>query len=755
MKRILLPLVLLIAIHAQAQHYLQHADILTQVNRLGGFGLIEAPDKGYIIAESYTTFNPDEFRISPDKDDPVYLNETAVQSGIYAMLADSNGRYVDHKIFQRAEYGRVNPRWYTHKDNVYFTSRYIDSVQLDGIDADFIVSEGEHDFVAQYDQNLDLKNYCALSKDSSTLIDMTELTDGRVILQLSFEGKLDLTLVRNGNSISISQGKNPATSYLLIELDNNLQYVSHRAVEGPVPVISNLTKENNGDLSLVQDFSVYSTFIFANDTIRKKTTDQLPESISIYMRYTPDLVPRYAVDLRQYDLKSISGQALAPNGDRLISGYRNTRWTNQRFVLIDSDFNKITDLNGEIIRSQVSSDIMDKSTVYSGGSYSTIINGPAIIVGDTIINLQNYTYIQLSADSLHHVSSSTLAGDLRQIVYSDERGILGAFRIYGQQTLNEGFGSSPDFKLGNSLIPTAEKVGVAFWSTDCKPLTFSLANDTMSMCADEFGTNEQHGTMKVLASGTGISYQWYEAEDTLQALLDSDPKFQGAYKRLGSQSPELKVTSAAVGYVERTFRVKVGSTCQEPQWSDTLLQRIYGVNKLYGGGTIQSEEGKSELIEKYHNADYFADSIYYTWYLGDKALTDTAKYGGLDSTTLTIKNIVAEDAGYYSCGVYRYHCREVHTQDLIKTYLNVEVNSITDLQKSLGIKLYPNPTNGMLSLEYNTTPKSAVVLNSIGEVVMRIPFGNSTIDTQNLSSGSYIIRLGYDDFHTNLKFIKL
>ncbi|MCK5847162.1 MAG: M4 family metallopeptidase [Bacteroidales bacterium] len=97
---------------------------------------------------------------------------------------------------------------------------------------------------------------------------------------------------------------------------------------------------------------------------------------------------------------------------------------------------------------------------------------------------------------------------------------------------------------------------------------------------------------------------------------------------------------------------------------------------------------------------------------------------------------------------------------LTKTVTINLATSINEIEEDLISKIYPNPNNGIFSIEINADKKykEMEIYNSIGLLVYNstISIGKSIveIDISNMSPGMYLINLKSSDTNTSLKFIK-
>jgi len=75
-----------------------------------------------------------------------------------------------------------------------------------------------------------------------------------------------------------------------------------------------------------------------------------------------------------------------------------------------------------------------------------------------------------------------------------------------------------------------------------------------------------------------------------------------------------------------------------------------------------------------------------------------------------------------------------------------------------GFNVYPNPTDGLITIQSGTMEVSAVnVLSLLGERVMTINTANQSqniaLDLSNLASGSYILEMNGENFAAHQSII--
>jgi hypothetical protein len=89
--------------------------------------------------------------------------------------------------------------------------------------------------------------------------------------------------------------------------------------------------------------------------------------------------------------------------------------------------------------------------------------------------------------------------------------------------------------------------------------------------------------------------------------------------------------------------------------------------------------------------------------------------------------------------------------------VTIIVNTCTGIKElnQNSISVYPNPTNGLFTIELNSTAQ-IIITNSLGEIIMNTTFnsGLQNLDLQNKINGIYFIRLIQNNKQEVYKLIK-
>ena len=107
---------------------------------------------------------------------------------------------------------------------------------------------------------------------------------------------------------------------------------------------------------------------------------------------------------------------------------------------------------------------------------------------------------------------------------------------------------------------------------------------------------------------------------------------------------------------------------------------------------------------------------------------------------------------------YMYHCHILSHEDngmMGQFIINPNTTAVNELPKLNGLSVYPNPTNGMLSLQLKDYVGSFKVemVNILGEKILTVA-NQSTIDVSTFPSGIYFVQVKQGSTTQVTKFIK-
>lgn len=181
-----------------------------------------------------------------------------------------------------------------------------------------------------------------------------------------------------------------------------------------------------------------------------------------------------------------------------------------------------------------------------------------------------------------------------------------------------------------------------------------------------------------------------------------------------------------------------GPTGNDPDWFKLTV-------KGYSGGTLKSDSVEFYLADFRFSNNVF-DYILKTW-----QWVDCNKLGPVDSLTFFMYSSDVSFGFMNTPGFFSI--------DDLTTGQGVGIAEVSSFEN---FKLYPNPANEVLTLEYterNSLYTSLRIINSMGRTAKEIMLNDRTnfkqpINISDLSPGLYFIELSGDSRKETLKFIK-
>ena len=185
----------------------------------------------------------------------------------------------------------------------------------------------------------------------------------------------------------------------------------------------------------------------------------------------------------------------------------------------------------------------------------------------------------------------------------------------------------------------------------------------------------------------------------------------------------------------------------------------------YASDAVQSFATSHPGRVKYYLADDYANSTcsYLSgWASNYNIATDaffsTTDLDMLDYGTVGMPKVVV--LGKNTHTIYYNENDNKTTQIGVENAITLALTSSTGIdeqaENNLNLTAYPNPTNGIINVEYNSqTPVQFDVINMLGENVLSQNTNNTkntTIDVSSLTKGLYFLQMTTDSKTTSLKF---
>ena len=107
--------------------------------------------------------------------------------------------------------------------------------------------------------------------------------------------------------------------------------------------------------------------------------------------------------------------------------------------------------------------------------------------------------------------------------------------------------------------------------------------------------------------------------------------------------------------------------------------------------------------------------------------------------------------GDYYCEITRDNCTRISNIITISTLNNDTFETIQN-----GVKLYPNPSNEMITVSFKGKSEgNYTIINTLGQTVLTGKGNLEKISISNLKAGHYILQMIINGFIENVKFIKI
>lgn len=271
------------------------------------------------------------------------------------------------------------------------------------------------------------------------------------------------------------------------------------------------------------------------------------------------------------------------------------------------------------------------------------------------------------------------------------------------------------FVIIGSCTSTDDSVSIV---VNTKPAATAIANKT-DFCNGDSATLTAN-------TGTGLTYLWYKDSVALTSAQANQlvVKNTGNYRVLVTNTDNCKETSTPV------------SILMKPLPTVTTQPLAVGVHSGKDAvfSVVSPETGVSYQWEGDAGTTTFAP------------LSNTAPYSGVQTNTLTITNTTPTLTGYqYRCLVELNGCSTMSSAAPLTIFVGVE-----EFANGGKVSVYPNPTNGMLTIDLNllqATEISLTIMDIAGREFMQlnpVMAGNSQalpVDVSQLSKGMYLLKV--------------
>ena len=220
-------------------------------------------------------------------------------------------------------------------------------------------------------------------------------------------------------------------------------------------------------------------------------------------------------------------------------------------------------------------------------------------------------------------------------------------------------------------------------------------------------------TFTVVATGSNLTYQWQkDGSDISGATTDT-------YTITGATADD-----------EGSYTCVITSNCGNTT-SDAATLSILPATQITTQPMSVTDANLGDTVVFTVVAD--GSNLTYQWQL------NAANIDGATSDTYTINGVSASDTGVYTV-VVNGDCGSVTSDSVVLAVVTTDLQTLNEL----GIKLYPNPTNGNFTIAFNkiTDEYNVSIVNAAGKVVYTNTMNKRENRLSlNLSAGIYTVRI--------------
>ncbi len=377
-------------------------------------------------------------------------------------------------------------------------------------------------------------------------------------------------------------------------------------------------------------------------------------------------------------------------------GYSHQGWLtdNQEYFLMNDELDEV--FLGNNTRTHIW-DVRDLDTPVYMGFYEA-----------SVISIDHNLYIQGDLAYLTNYRSGLRILDISDIENAnlEEVAYFDTYPANDSPQFNATWSNYPYFESGNIIVSDIEQGLFILKYNPAEPvLTANFTVSPSAICAGESVTITNSST-------NADSYNWSAPGATPEMSTDENPTFN--FPDAGTYTIILTASNAT---------------------DNSTTQREVVVYDLPVVAEITGEEFPvNGSVETYTTP--FNQGSTYNWFISGGTQisggnTNTIEVMWQDPNNMAYLCVTEIDAN---------GCRSV--QELCYDVLTVV--SVEDIALEKGLKIFPNPTNGMLYIESNQVPDNGEVFDVIGQR-LAIDYQNNTLDMSQQASGVYFVRITYEE----------
>ncbi len=239
---------------------------------------------------------------------------------------------------------------------------------------------------------------------------------------------------------------------------------------------------------------------------------------------------------------------------------------------------------------------------------------------------------------------------------------------------------------------------------------------------------EGNDTIFSITATGADSYQWQENTGSGFVNITDGDIYSGA------ETDTLIITSATANMNTYEYQCVAGNSCGNITSNIAILTVYQFVSIISQPISQEIQEDSNVVFAIIANGDITA----YQWRKDEIPLSDTENTNGTITKELTISNVSQNDAGNYDC-VITGECNEAITNLVSLTVLT----SIDAIQNADYIEIYPNPTNGIFTIEGKNI-QAVEITNISGQTIKQLSIDNkksSIINLKGQAKGVYFLKI--------------
>jgi uncharacterized delta-60 repeat protein len=406
--------------------------------------------------------------------------------------------------------------------------------------------------------------------------------------------------------------------------------------------------------------------------------------------------------------------------------------------------------SGKIVR--LNADGSQDQSFTQPADWPAVITDAALVAGNKIVLVGNFTdylgtsvshIVRLNGDGTvdNSFSPGTGADNTIDRILAQPDGkllICGSFSNYNGSARSGIARLNADGSLDNTFDPGTGATGVASWVT-----TMALQADGKVLIAgffSSFNGNQANGFARINADGTfdaGFTIPNINggtassrAINDIDVLPDGKILIGGHFETVAGQASASVARLNSDGTVDASFNPGTGA--QLTFGTGVLAMHVLPNGKILVGGKFNTFDGQNRKGIAGLNADGSLDASFDP----GTGIVDFLPYGLVNHFALQAdgKVIIGGDFDEYN-GTERFNIARLQGSG--------PVSSIQEETNENSLKVYPNPSQGILKVEHHTENATLRLLDLQGRVLISTPVskGSFELDASKFPKGVYVIQV--------------